>query len=89
MADKGHDRPGLGEILSFLRWLAGLTQDALALLSRTDRGQLSRYEQGETPQPGTLQRILAAMGVRPRFLAHLANQGIKLPGNYFDPSHPL
>lgn len=71
MADKGHDRPGLGEILSFLRWLAGLTQDALAQLSRTDRGQLSRYEQGETPQPGTLQRILAALGVRPRFLDFL------------------
>jgi hypothetical protein len=27
--------------------------------------------------------------VRPRFLAHLANQGVKLPGNFFDPSHPL
>jgi hypothetical protein len=27
--------------------------------------------------------------VRPRFLNHLANQGIKIPGNYFDPSQPL
>jgi hypothetical protein len=27
--------------------------------------------------------------VRPRFLSHLANQGIKIPGNYFDPSQPL
>jgi len=27
--------------------------------------------------------------VRPRFLAHLANQGIKIPGSYFDPSQPL
>jgi pilus assembly protein CpaF len=29
------------------------------------------------------------IGVRPRFLSHLANQGIKIPGSYFDPSHPL
>ena len=54
----------MGEIISFLRWLRGLTQDALALLSRTDRSQISRYEQGEIPQPATLQRILSAMGVR-------------------------
>jgi pilus assembly protein CpaF len=30
-----------------------------------------------------------ATGVRPRFLADLANMGIKIPGNYFDPSQPL
>jgi transcriptional regulator with XRE-family HTH domain len=71
MADKGNDRPGLGEILSFLRWLAGLTQEALALLSRTDRSQISRYEQGETPQPATLQRILSALRARPRFVDFL------------------
>src|SRR5262245_35095283 len=91
MADKGHDRPGLGEILSFLRWLVGLTQDALALLSRTDRSQISRYEQGEIPQPATLQRILSALKARPRFLdflrwnlrlvrkAHALEQAEKLP----------
>ena len=71
MADKGNDRPGLGEILFFLRWLAGLTQDALALPSRTDRSQISRYEQGETPQPATLQRLLSALRARPRFVDFL------------------
>src|SRR6476646_5959424 len=30
-----------------------------------------------------------ATGVRPRFLNDLAAMGIKIPGNYFDPSHPL
>ncbi|MGC1464511.1 MAG: CpaF family protein [Pseudolabrys sp.] len=30
-----------------------------------------------------------ATGVRPRFLAHLVNQGIKIPGAFFDPTHPL
>jgi hypothetical protein len=27
--------------------------------------------------------------VRPRFLTQLVNQGVKLPGNLFDPSQPL
>jgi len=30
-----------------------------------------------------------ATGVRPRFLAELAAMGIKIPGNFFDPSQPL
>ena len=30
-----------------------------------------------------------ATGVRPRFLTELAAMGIKIPGNYFDPSQPL
>lgn len=71
MADKGNDRPGLGEILFFLRWLAGLTQEALAPLSRTDRSQISRYEQGEIPQPATLRRLLSALRARPRFVDFL------------------
>ncbi|HEX5720858.1 MAG TPA: helix-turn-helix transcriptional regulator [Thermoanaerobaculia bacterium] len=91
MADEGKDRPEQGEILSFLRWLAGLTQDALALLSRTDRSQISRYEQGESMQPATLQRILSALKARPRFVdflswwlrlirtAHALEQAEKLP----------
>jgi pilus assembly protein CpaF len=36
-----------------------------------------------------VQGHFQATGVRPRFLAHLATQGIKIPGNYFDPSQPL
>jgi len=43
---------------------------------------------GTTPD-GSVQGHFAATGVRPRFLNHLANQGIKLPGNFFDPSQPL
>jgi hypothetical protein len=27
--------------------------------------------------------------VRPRFLADLTARGIRIPGNYFDPSQPL
>jgi pilus assembly protein CpaF len=38
---------------------------------------------------GTVEGHFQATGVRPRFLAHLANQGVKLPGNLFDPSHAL
>jgi pilus assembly protein CpaF len=30
-----------------------------------------------------------ATGVRPRFLGDLVAMGIKIPGSYFDPSHPL
>ena len=30
-----------------------------------------------------------ATGVRPRFLADLAAQGIKIPGSHFDPAQPL
>ena len=30
-----------------------------------------------------------ATGVRPRFLHDLLAMGIKIPGNYFDPSQPL
>jgi len=42
-----------------------------------------------TAPDGSVQGHFAATGVRPRFLNHLANQGIKLPGNFFDPSQPL
>ncbi|MGE3246336.1 MAG: CpaF family protein [Beijerinckiaceae bacterium] len=31
----------------------------------------------------------AATGMRPRFLQHLITQGVKFPGEYFDPSKPL
>ena len=36
-----------------------------------------------------MQGHFRATGVRPRFLTQLLNQGIKLPGNLFDPSQPL
>jgi pilus assembly protein CpaF len=42
-----------------------------------------------TGADGSIEGHFQATGVRPRFLSHLTNQGIKLGGNYFDPSHPL
>ena len=43
---------------------------------------------GNNPD-GTIEGHFQATGVRPRFLAHLLNQGVKIPGTHFDPSHPL
>ena len=40
-------------------------------------------------EDGTVLGHYQATGVRPRFLADLLAKGIKIPGNYFDPSHPL
>jgi pilus assembly protein CpaF len=34
-------------------------------------------------------RYFQATGVRPRFLSHLTNLGITIPGSYFDPSKQL
>ena len=42
-----------------------------------------------TAEDGTVLGHYQATGVRPRFLADLLAKGIKIPGNYFDPSHPL
>jgi pilus assembly protein CpaF len=42
-----------------------------------------------TAADGTVQGHFQATGVRPRFLTELANQGIKIPGTFFDPSQPL
>jgi pilus assembly protein CpaF len=42
-----------------------------------------------TSPDGAVQGHFQATGVRPRFLADLAAQGIKIPGAYFDPSQPL
>jgi pilus assembly protein CpaF len=43
---------------------------------------------GTTPD-GTVQGHYSATGVRPRFLGHLTNLGVKIPGSFFDPSQPL
>ena len=51
--------------------------------------EIFKYVRTGTAPDGTVQGQFQATGVRPRFLAHLANQGIKVPGNYFDPSQPL
>jgi pilus assembly protein CpaF len=51
--------------------------------------EIFKYVRTGTAPDGTVQGHFSATGVRPRFLTHLANQGVKLPGNYFDPSQPL
>jgi pilus assembly protein CpaF len=51
--------------------------------------EIFKFVRTGTGADGTIEGHFQATGVRPRFLAHLANQGIKLGGNYFDPSHPL
>ena len=51
--------------------------------------EIFKYVRTGTAPDGTVQGHFAATGVRPRFLSHLTNQGVKIPGNYFDPSQPL
>ena len=51
--------------------------------------EIFKFVRTGTAPDGTVQGHYQATGVRPRFLTHLVNQGIKIPGNYFDPSQPL
>jgi Flp pilus assembly protein, ATPase CpaF len=51
--------------------------------------EIFKYVRTGTAPDGAVQGHFVATGVRPRFLAHLTTQGIKLPGSYFDPSQPL
>ncbi len=51
--------------------------------------EIFKYVRTGTKPDGTVEGHFIATGVRPRFLAHLANQGIKIPGSFFDPSQPL
>jgi pilus assembly protein CpaF len=51
--------------------------------------EIFKYVRTGTKADGTVEGHFVATGVRPRFLAELASQGIKIPGGYFDPSQPL
>src|ERR1041385_2775588 len=51
--------------------------------------EIFKYVRTGTAADGSVQGNFQATGVRPRFLSHLANLGIKIPGTYFDPSQPL
>src|SRR3974390_2360149 len=51
--------------------------------------EIYKFVRTGTADDGTVQGNFVATGVRPRFLAHLTNMGIKIPGSYFDPSQPL
>jgi len=51
--------------------------------------EIFAFRQTGTDEKGTVLGHFCATGVRPRFLAELVNQGIKIPGSYFDPSKQL
>jgi len=51
--------------------------------------EIYKFVRTGTGADGAVQGHFQATGVRPRFLSHLINLGIKIPGNYFDPSNPL
>src|SRR5471030_2175977 len=51
--------------------------------------EIFKYVRTGTKPDGTVEGYFQATGVRPRFLGQLVNQGIKIPGSYFDPSQPL
>jgi pilus assembly protein CpaF len=51
--------------------------------------EIFKYVRTGTAPDGAVQGHFLATGIRPRFLAELVNQGIKIPGAYFDPGHPL
>jgi pilus assembly protein CpaF len=51
--------------------------------------EIFKYVRTGTGPDGAVLGHFTATGVRPRFLTHLTNQGVKLPGNFFDPSQPL
>src|SRR5664279_4997727 len=51
--------------------------------------EIFKYVRTGTKPDGTVEGHFQATGVRPRFLGQLVNQGIKIPGSYFDPSQPL
>jgi len=51
--------------------------------------EIYRYVRTGTQEDGTVEGHFQATGIRPRFLADLAAQGVKIPSSYFDPSKPL
>ena len=51
--------------------------------------EIYRFVRTATLEDGTVQGHFVATGIRPRFLADLVAKGIRIPGSYFDPGHPL
>ncbi|HZL29863.1 MAG TPA: ATPase, T2SS/T4P/T4SS family, partial [Pseudolabrys sp.] len=51
--------------------------------------EIFKFVRTGTGPDGAVLGHFSATGVRPRFLTQLVNQGVKLPGNLFDPSQPL
>jgi pilus assembly protein CpaF len=51
--------------------------------------EIYKFVRTGTAADGAVQGHFSATGVRPRFLGHLTNLGVKIPGNYFEPSQQL
>jgi len=51
--------------------------------------EIFKFVRTGTAPDGTVQGHFQATGVRPRFLSHLTNLGINIPGSFFDPSKQL
>src|SRR6185437_9708916 len=51
--------------------------------------EIFKFVRSGTAPDGTVQGYFQATAVRPRFLSHLTNLGITIPGSYFDPSKQL
>jgi pilus assembly protein CpaF len=51
--------------------------------------EIFKFMRTGTGPDGAVLGHFSATGVRPRFLSHLVNQGVNLPGSYFDPSQQL
>jgi pilus assembly protein CpaF len=51
--------------------------------------EIFKFVRSGTAPDGTVQGYFQATGVRPRFLSHLTNLGITIPGSFFDPSKQL
>src|SRR6202163_4909388 len=51
--------------------------------------EIYKFVRTSTLEDGTIQGHFVATGIRPRFLADLVAKGIRIPGSYFDPGHPL
>jgi pilus assembly protein CpaF len=51
--------------------------------------EIFKFVRTGTAADGGVEGHFQATGVRPRFLADLANQGVRIDGKLFDPSHPL
>src|SRR4051812_24116166 len=51
--------------------------------------EIFKFVRTGTGEDGAVHGHYQATGVRPRFLTDLVAKGIKIPGSYFDPAHPL
>ena len=51
--------------------------------------EIFRFHRESTSEDGTINGYYQATGIRPKFLADLASQGLSVPASYFDPTKQL